>query len=321
MHILVIGGAGYIGSHVVKALLNSDHKVSVYDNLSTGLEINYFKDADYTVGDILDYPVLHKAMSRDVDAVIHLAAKKAVGESMENPEKYALNNIAGAINVLNAMSACSVKRLVFSSSAAVYGEPVYLPMDEKHPLNPMSFYGFTKYDMERYFEWYDNLKKIKYVSLRYFNAVGYDEEGDVRGLENNPQNLLPIVMEVANGSREKMKIFGNDYPTRDGTCIRDYIHVTDLGTAHAAAISYLEKAEESQIFNLGTSEGISVLEMVNKTEELIGRKINYEFAPRRPGDPAVITASAEKATRILGWKAEHSAVDNIILSTWQVYKR
>ena len=321
MHILVIGGAGYIGSHVVKALLNSDHKVSVYDNLSTGLEVNYFKDADYTVGDILDYPALYKAMSRNVDAVIHLAAKKAVGESMENPEKYALNNIAGAINVLNAMSACDVKRLVFSSSAAVYGEPLYLPMDEKHPLNPMSFYGFTKYDMEKYFEWYDRLKGIKYVSLRYFNAVGYDEDGDVRGLENNPQNLLPIVMEVANGSREKMKIFGNDYPTRDGTCIRDYIHVTDLGTAHAAAISYLGKAEESQVFNLGTSEGISVLEMVNKTEELIGRKINYEFAPRRPGDPVVITASAEKAAKVLGWKAEHSAVDNIILSTWQVYKR
>lgn len=321
MHILVIGGAGYIGSHVVKALLNSDHKVSVYDNLSTGLEVNYFKDADYTVGDILDYPALYKAMSRNVDAVIHLAAKKAVGESMENPEKYALNNIAGAINVLNAMSACDVKRLVFSSSAAVYGEPLYLPIDEKHPLNPMSFYGFTKYDMEKYFEWYDRLKGIKYVSLRYFNAVGYDEDGDVRGLENNPQNLLPIVMEVANGSREKMKIFGNDYPTRDGTCIRDYIHVTDLGTAHAAAISYLGKAEESQVFNLGTSEGISVLEMVNKTEELIGRKINYEFAPRRPGDPAVITASAEKAAKVLGWKAEHSAVDNIILSTWQVYKR
>lgn len=321
MHILVIGGAGYIGSHVVKALLNSDHKVSVYDNLSTGLEVNYFKDADYTVGDILDYPALYKAMSRNVDAVIHLAAKKAVGESMENPEKYALNNIAGAINVLNAMSACDVKRLVFSSSAAVYGEPLYLPMDEKHPLNPMSFYGFTKYDMEKYFEWYDRLKGIKYVSLRYFNAVGYDEDGDVRGLENNPQNLLPIVMEVANGSREKMKIFGNDYPTRDGTCIRDYIHVTDLGTAHAAAISYLGKAEESQVFNLGTSEGISVLEMVNKTEELIGRKINYEFAPRRPGDPAVITASAEKAAKVLGWKAEHSAVENIILSTWQVYKR
>ncbi len=321
MHILVIGGAGYIGSHAVKALLKAGHRVSVFDNLSTGLEVNYFKDAAYTVGDILDYPSLQKAMSQDVDAVIHLAAKKAVGESMENPEKYALNNIAGAINVLNAMSACGVKRLVFSSSAAVYGEPVYLPMDEKHPLNPMSFYGFTKYDMEKYFDWYDRLKGIKYVSLRYFNAVGYDEDGDVRGLEKNPQNLLPIVMETANGTREKMKIFGNDYPTRDGTCIRDYIHVTDLGSAHAAAIEYLKTAPESQIFNLGTSEGISVLEMVNKTEELIGRKINFEFAPRRPGDPAVITASAEKAGKILGWKAEHSTIENIILSTWQVYKR
>lgn len=321
MHILVIGGAGYIGSHAVKALLKAGHRVSVFDNLSTGLEVNYFKDAAYTVGDILDYPSLQKAMSQDVDAVIHLAAKKAVGESMENPEKYALNNIAGAINVLNAMSACGVKRLVFSSSAAVYGEPVYLPMDEKHPLNPMSFYGFTKYDMEKYFDWYDRLKGIKYVSLRYFNAVGYDEDGDVRGLEKNPQNLLPIVMETANGTREKMKIFGNDYPTRDGTCIRDYIHVTDLGNAHAAAIEYLKTAPESQIFNLGTSEGISVLEMVNKTEELIGRKINFEFAPRRPGDPAVITASAEKAGKILGWKAEHSTIENIILSTWQVYKR
>lgn len=321
MHILVIGGAGYIGSHAVKALLKAGHRVSVFDNLSTGLEVNYFKDAAYTVGDILDYPSLQKAMSQDVDAVIHLAAKKAVGESMENPEKYALNNIAGAINVLNAMSACGIKRLVFSSSAAVYGEPVYLPMDEKHPLNPMSFYGFTKYDMEKYFDWYDRLKGIKYVSLRYFNAVGYDEDGDVRGLEKNPQNLLPIVMETANGTREKMKIFGNDYPTRDGTCIRDYIHVTDLGNAHAAAIEYLKTAPESQIFNLGTSEGISVLEMVNKTEELIGRKINFEFAPRRPGDPAVITASAEKAGKILGWKAEHSTIENIILSTWQVYKR
>ncbi len=321
MHILVIGGAGYIGSHAVKALLKAGHRVSVFDNLSTGLEVNYFKDAAYTVGDILDYPSLQKAMSQDVDAVIHLAAKKAVGESMENPEKYALNNIAGAINVLNAMSDCGVKRLVFSSSAAVYGEPVYLPMDEKHPLNPMSFYGFTKYDMEKYFDWYDRLKGIKYVSLRYFNAVGYDEDGDVRGLEKNPQNLLPIVMETANGTREKMKIFGNDYPTRDGTCIRDYIHVTDLGNAHTAAIEYLKTAPESQIFNLGTSEGISVLEMVNKTEELIGRKINFEFAPRRPGDPAVITASAEKAGKILGWKAEHSTIENIILSTWQVYKR
>lgn len=320
MHILVIGGAGYIGSHVVKSLLKAGHRVSVYDNLSTGLEINYFPEANYTVGDILDYPSLQKAMSQNIDAVIHLAAKKAVGESMENPEKYALNNISGAINILNAMSECGVKKLVFSSSAAVYGEPQYLPMDENHPLNPMSFYGFTKYDMEKYFEWYDRLKGIKYVSLRYFNAVGYDEEGDVRGLEKNPQNLLPIVMETANGTRESMKIFGNDYSTPDGTCVRDYIHVSDLASAHTAAVAYLQKSSESQIFNLGTSTGVSVLEMVNKTEFLTGRKINYDFAPRRAGDPAIITASAQKAEQILGWKAEHSSLENIILSTWEVYK-
>lgn len=320
MHILVIGGAGYIGSHVVKSLLQSGMKVTVYDNLSTGLKINYFDKADYIVGDILDYPSLVKAMNLKIDAVVHLAAKKAVGESMENPEKYALNNISGAINILNAMSECGVKRLVFSSSAAVYGEPHYLPMDEQHPLNPMSFYGFTKYDMEKYFAWYDQLRDMKYVSLRYFNAVGYDENGDVKGLEKNPQNLLPIVMEVAAGTRPGMKIFGNDYDTRDGTCIRDYIHVTDLAKAHTAALKYLQDATQSQLLNLGTSTGISVLEMVKKSEELTGQKINFEFAPRRPGDPAVITASAQKAYEILGWKAEHSSLENIILSTWNVYK-
>lgn len=321
MHILVIGGAGYIGSHVVKALLKSGMKVTVYDNLSTGLEINYFDDADYVVGDILDYQSLCNVMRRNIDGVVLLAGKKAVGESMENPEKYALNNISGTVNVLNAMMQCGVKKLVFSSSAAVYGEPEYLPMDEAHPLNPMSFYGFTKYDMEKYFDWYDRLKGLKFVSLRYFNAVGYDEDGDVRGLEKNPQNLLPIVMEVATGKREKLKIFGNDYNTPDGTCVRDYIHVTDLGSAHLAALTYLEKGGESQFINLGTSKGVSVLEMVTKTEELIGKKINYNFAPRRPGDPAIITAAADKAKKVLNWTATHSDIENIILSTWKAYKQ
>ena len=219
MHILVIGGAGYIGSHVVKALLDKGMRVTVFDNLSTGLKINFFEKAEYVVGDILNYDEIASAMQKNVDGVVLLAAKKAVGESMSFPEKYALNNISGTINVLNAMSAHNVKNLVFSSSAAVYGMPEYLPIDEQHPLNPINFYGFTKYDMEKYFEWYDRLKGIKYVSLRYFNAVGYDEDGDVRGLEKNPQNLLPIVMETAVGIREKMQIFGNDYDTRDGTCI------------------------------------------------------------------------------------------------------
>ena len=319
MHVLVIGGAGYIGSHVVKALLDANLEVTVYDNLSTGLKINFFDKARYLVGDILDVSALNEAMSKNVDAVIHLAAKKAVGESMTNPEKYALNNIAGAINVLNAMSQNNVRMLVFSSSAAVYGEPQYLPVDEEHPLNPVSFYGFTKYDMERYFQWYDRLKGLKFVSLRYFNAVGYDETGAVRGLEQNSQNLLPIVMETLTGKRDKLKVFGNDYDTRDGTCIRDYIHVTDLGAAHVAALRYLQQGGESRALNLGTETGISVLEMIKKTEELTERKVNYEFAPRRPGDPAVITASARKAREILGWDPTHSSPENIILSTWRVY--
>ncbi len=320
MHILVIGGAGYIGSHVVKALLQDGMQVTVYDNLSTGDRINYFPQAKYIEADILDITALEKAMGDNIDAVIHLAAKKAVGESMEKPEIYALNNICGAINILNAMSKYKVKKLIFSSSAAVYGIPEYVPMDEKHPINPISFYGFTKSDMEKYFDWYDQLKGIKFVSLRYFNAVGYDENGDVKGLDKNPQNLLPIVMETAKGIRSNMCIFGNDYETKDGTCIRDYIHVTDLADAHVRAVKYLDNGGESQKINLGTEKGISVLEMVSRTEELLGKKINYDYAPRRPGDPPVLLSSAQKAKDILGWQATSSSdMDNIILSTWKVY--
>ena len=321
MHILVIGGAGYIGSHVVKALLKNNMDVSVFDNLSTGTEVNLFPQAKFIKGDILNYDEILSAMKQKVDGIVLLAGKKAVGESMENPQKYAFNNINGVVNVLNAMAETGVKKAIFSSSAAVYGTPQYYPMDEEHPVNPMSFYGFTKLETERLLQWYDRLKGIKFVSLRYFNAVGYDEDGEVRGLEENPQNLLPIVMEAAVGKREKMKIFGNDYDTRDGTCIRDYIHVTDLGDAHARALLYLEKGGESRILNLGTSKGISVLEMVLKTQELIGRKIPYETAPRRAGDPAIVTAKADKAKEVLGWEAKHSDLANIILSTWRVYNK
>ena len=320
MHILVIGGAGYIGSHVVKALLGHKMKVTVFDNLSTGTELNLFKEADFIKGDILNYDEILTAMKQNVDGIVLLAGKKAVGESMENPMKYALNNINGVINVLNAATEAGVKKVIFSSSASVYGTPQYYPLDEKHPENPMSFYGFTKLETERFLKWYDQLKGVKFVSLRDFNAVGYDEAGDVRGLEKNPQNLLPIVMEAAVGIRDKVNIFGNDYDTKDGTCIRDYIHVTDLATAHAQALEYLERGGQSQILNLGTSQGSSVLEMILKTEEVIGRKVPYEFAPRRAGDPAIVTAKADKAREVLGWKAEHSSLDNIIRSTWNLYK-
>lgn len=320
MHILVIGGAGYIGSHVVKALLNRNMKVTVFDNLSTGTKLNLFPQAGFIEGDILNYNQILSALKQNVDGIVLLAGKKAVGESMENPMKYALNNINGVINVLNAMVEANVKKAIFSSSAAVYGMPQYLPLDENHPVNPMSFYGFTKLETERFLKWYDQLKGIKFVSLRYFNAVGYDENGDIKGLEENPQNLLPIVMEALIGKREKLKIFGNDYPTRDGTCIRDYIHVTDLGSAHALALEYLEKGGESQVLNLGTSIGSSVLEMVNKTQEVTGKKVPYEFAPRRSGDPAELTAKSDKAKEILGWTPTHSDLENIITSTWNMYK-
>ena len=320
MHILVIGGAGYIGSHVVKALLKRNMKVTVFDNLSTGTKLNLFPQAKFIEGDILNYEQILAALKQNVDGIVLLAGKKAVGESMLNPMKYAFNNINGVINVLNAMVEANVNKAIFSSSAAVYGMPQYLPLDENHPVNPINFYGFTKLETERFLKWYDQLKGIKFVSLRYFNAVGYDEEGDVKGLEENPQNLLPIVMEAAIGKRDKLKIFGNDYPTRDGTCIRDYIHVTDLGSAHALALEYLDKGGESQILNLGTSIGSSVLEMVNKTQEVIGKKIAYEFAPRRPGDPAELTAKADKAKEVLGWVATHSSLENIISSTWNMYK-
>lgn len=321
MHILVIGGAGYIGSHVVKALLNRGMKVTVFDNLSTGTKLNLFDKADFIEGDILNYEQILFAMKQKIDGIVLLAGKKAVGESMENPMKYALNNLSGVINVLNAMIEAGVNKAIFSSSASVYGVPQYYPMDEKHPVNPMSFYGFTKLETERLLEWYDRLKNVKFVSLRYFNAVGYDEQGDVRGLEENPQNLLPIVMEAAVGKRDKVKIFGNDYETPDGTCIRDYIHVTDLGTAHALALEYLGKGGDSQILNLGTSRGSSVLEMIEKTQEVIGRPVPYEFAPRRAGDPAVVTAKPDKAKKILGWEATHSDLENIIKSTWNVYQK
>ena len=320
MHILVIGGAGYIGSHVVKELLKHNVQVTVYDDLSTGQEINLFPGTSFVKGSILDISLLKQSMNQNVDGVIFLAAKKAVGESMQNPEKYSTNNLIGTINVLNAMLESGVKKFIFSSSAAVYGAPQYLPIDEKHPVNPMSFYGFTKLATERLLKWYDELKGIHFIALRYFNAVGYDAEGDIKGLEKNPQNLLPIIMEVACQKREKLNIFGNDYDTPDGTCLRDYIHVTDLATGHWKALEYLENGGKSEIVNLGTGKGISVMEMVKKTQEIIGKDIPYSFEPRRPGDPAVVVATAQKAKELLNWQAEHSNLDNIIQTTWAVYK-
>lgn len=316
--VLVIGGAGYIGSHVAKALMADGFGVTVYDNLSTGQKCNLFKNAEFVEGDIGDYELLKKTMLQGFDAVVHLAGKKAVGESMENPQLYAKNNLNGSVNIFNAMVDTGVKNIVFSSTSAVYGMPQYLPIDEKHPIEPMSFYGFTKYEIERIMNWYSRLKDFNYIALRYFNAVGYAADGSITGREKNPQNLLPIIMEVATGVREKLYVFGNDYDTPDGTCIRDYIHVEDLASAHVAAINKLLSEPKSYSINLGTNNGTSVLEMIQSAERVTGRKINYEMAPRRAGDPSKVVATNGYAKKILGWQPEYTNIDDIVKTTWNL---
>jgi UDP-glucose 4-epimerase len=319
--ILVVGGAGYIGSHVVRALLDEKHAVTVFDNLSSGREENLFGEARFARGDILDFGGLCSVMKEGFDAVIHLAAFKAAGESMKIPEKYSVNNITGTLNILNAASETGIRNFVFSSSAAVYGDPRYIPLDEKHPTIPINYYGFTKLEIERFLEWYDRLRGIKYAALRYFNAAGYDVGGRISGLERNPENLLPVVMEAAAGMRESVSIFGRDWPTPDGTGVRDYVHVSDLADAHVLAFKHIEKTRESLMVNLGSESGISVMEMIETARAVSGRPIPAKIAPRRPGDAARMVASSAKALSVLGWKAKRSDVKTLVESTWNVYKK
>ena len=321
MNVLVIGGAGYIGSHVVKELNKQGHKVTVFDNLSSGLRQNLFKQNGFIHGDILIKEQLDRAFAQGFDAFIHLAAFKAAGESMVSPEKYSVNNITGTLNILNSAVEHGCKRMVFSSSAAVFGEPQYLPIDEAHPKNPENYYGFTKLKIEEFMAWYEKLRGLRFAALRYFNAAGYDVDGEIYGLEQNPANLLPIIMEVACGMREKMKIFGNDYDTRDGTCIRDYIHVTDLAVAHVKALEWIAKNDKSLTVNLGSEKGTTVTEMVEAARRITGKPIPADYVERRPGDPASLVASAKYAAEVLGWKAQHSDVDTLLETTYKAYQK
>lgn len=321
MKVLVIGGAGYIGSHVVKELMKQGHSITVFDNLSTGLLQNLFPENEFIAGDIMVQEHLDAAFAKGFDAFIHLAAYKAAGESMIVPEKYSSHNITGTINILNSAVAHNCKNMVFSSSAAVFGEPKYLPIDEKHPTNPENYYGYTKLAIEQIMAWYSKLKGLNFAALRYFNAAGYDPEGVLYGLEQNPANLLPIIMEVACGMRKKMKIFGNDYETRDGTCIRDYVHVTDLAIAHVKALDYITKNNDSLIVGLGSETGITVTEMVDAARKLTGKEIETEYVERRPGDPATLVATSALAHEKLGWKAEYSDINTLITSTWNAYQK
>lgn len=313
MNILVIGGAGYIGSHVTYELCDQGYNVTVVDNLSTGFIDNIDKRADFIEESFIN---LSPSMLKDIDCVIYLAALKAAGESMENPIKYSNQNIIEPINFINSCTVNNIKNFIFSSSAAVYGFPQYLPLDEQHPLNPINYYGFTKLMIEKQLLWYNQLKGLNVACLRYFNAAGYDVKGRVKNKENNPQNLLPIVMEVAAGSREKINVFGNDYDTPDGTCLRDYIHVNDLAVGHVKAIEMLP-SNRKVVTNLATGNSYSVLDVINKSCDITNKKIDYSIVNRREGDPDKLFASSNN---ILNYNNKYSDLDTIISSMWDIYK-
>jgi len=318
MNILVTGGAGYIGSHVVMHLCEAGHDVMVIDDLSLGDKKAVDSKATFIQGSILNKEDLNRCLN-DIETVIHLAAFKSAGESMKNPQKYSENNILGTLTLLQWMIEHSINNIIFSSTAAVYGYPEYLPLDEKHPLNPINFYGFTKLTIENMLGWYHKLLGMNYVILRYFNAAGYDKSEQITSREKNPANLIPAIMEVASGDRDKIDVFGDNYDTPDGTGMRDYIHVSDLAKAHVDSLDLIQ-ANQSEIINLGSEKQFSVMDVIRVTEKISGKTIPYEIVDRREGDPATIYASSEYARKVLNWSASLSSLENIIETTWRIYK-
>lgn len=316
--VLVLGGAGYIGSHAVRRLLDSGKDVVVVDNLLTGHKKAVDERAIFYEGDIRDKDFLSDVFTKeDISQVVHFAASSLVGESVENPLKYFNNNVYGMQTLLEVMNEFGVKEIVFSSTAATYGEPDVTPITEETPTNPTNPYGESKLMMEKMMKWCDNAYGIKYVSLRYFNVAGAMLDASI-GEDHTPEtHLLPIILQVALNQREKLMIFGDDYPTPDGTCIRDYVHVVDLVDAHILALNYLSTHDESQIINLGSSNGFSVKELLTEAMKVTGKDIPAEVAPRRAGDPSMLVASNEKAKTILGWNPQYTDVETIISSAWQ----
>lgn len=315
--ILVTGGAGYIGSHTVRELRERGMDVVVYDNLSTG-HIESIGDVPFVKGDLFDVDLLRKTFrDYNVDSVIHFAAYSLVGESMTNPAKYYHNNVAGTLSLLDAMIAENVKYLVFSSSAATYGDCGDGLITENSPQNPTSVYGQTKLMMEQFMQDYDKAYGMKYVALRYFNAAGAHVSGEIGEAHNPESHLIPIILQVANGKRDHIGIFGDDYPTPDGTCIRDYIHITDLADAHIKALEYLKNGGKSTHYNLGNGNGFSVKEVIDTVEKVTGIEIKREITARRPGDPASLVASSDKIKKELGWKPKFDTLDSIVASAWK----
>lgn len=322
MAILVLGGAGYIGSHTALELVKSGRDVVIADSLVTGYKKAIPEKARFYQGDIRDFEFLDNLFQQEkIDAVIHFAAYSLVGESVANPLKYYGNNLYGTKILLEAMVKNNIDKIVFSSTAATYGEPENIPVlesDRTYPTNP---YGETKLAVEKMFKWVAEAHGLRYVSLRYFNACGADENGIIGEAHNPESHLIPIILQVPNGKRETISIYGTDYDTPDGTCIRDYIHVTDLAQAHILAVKYLYNGGKSDIFNLGNGVGYSVREVIETARKVTGRPIPVTEASRRAGDPARLVASSEKAKRILGWKPVHNCLEEIIASAWNWHKK
>lgn len=322
--ILVTGGAGYIGSHAVLALLTAGYNVVVLDNLVYGHRdlVEKVLQVELVVGDTGDRPLLDNLFeTHDIAAVMHFSAYAYVGESVTDPAKYYRNNVIGTLTLLEAMLAASVNKFVFSSTCATYGVPEVLPIPEDHPQNPINPYGASKLMVERILTDFDPAYNFKSVRFRYFNAAGADPEGKL-GEDHQPEtHLIPLVLLTALGQRESISIFGTDYPTPDGTCIRDYIHVTDLANAHILGLEYLLKDGESAVFNLGNGQGFSVKEVIDTARNVTGKDIKALEYNRRPGDPPVLIGSSDKARSILGWQPQYSSLKDIITHAWQWHQK
>ena len=319
MSVLVLGGAGYIGSHTVDRLVEAGKDVVVVDSLVTGHIAAVRKEAKFYQGDLADKDFMRKVFTEnpDIDAVIHFAAFSLVAESMKDPLKYFDNNTAGMVKLLEVMNEFDIKYIVFSSTAATYGIPEKMPIYEDDPQLPINPYGESKLMMEKIMRWADEAYGIKFVALRYFNVAGAKPDGSI-GEDHHPEtHLLPIVLQVAMGEREKLQIFGDDYNTPDGTNVRDYVHPFDLADAHILAVDYLRNGNESSAFNLGSSTGFSNLEIVKAAREVTGKEIPAEIAARRGGDPDTLIAASEKARKVLGWKPEFDYIHKIIETAWK----
>ncbi len=322
--ILVTGGAGYIGSHAVKALEARGLKVIILDNLVYGhrdlVEANF--KAELIQGEIGDRELLAKVFStHKIDAVMHFAAYAYVGESVTDPAKYYQNNLVGTITLLDVMREHDIKNLVFSSTCATYGMPQYIPIDEKHPQHPINPYGFSKLAMERILQDYDQAYGLKSIIFRYFNAAGADPDGTL-GEDHNPEtHLIPLVLQTAGGQRDSVSIFGTDYDTPDGTCVRDYIHVTDLAEAHVLGLEHLIQKQVSEIFNLGNGNGFSVKEVVDTVKQVTGKEVAVVECPRRPGDPSTLIGGAAKAREVLHWQPQYPQLESIIQHAWNWHQK